>query len=105
MKRLSLNDFSIHELQIIKRERDILAGCVRDILVESFGEEFFEITWSVGWVPSAGKYPWFIRCGEWRAEFRVPGRSAEEACRRFQANLQKVRFNLDQCRLNQENGE
>ena len=87
--------------ELILKELDILRTCVRDILCEAFSEEFFEIVWSVGHRP-AERYCWFVRCGDYEHEFWVPGRSAEEACRRFQENLGKVRFQLDQCRLNRE---
>ncbi len=90
---------------IIDREMEILHGCVRDILTEEFGEAFHEeMAWSVHYV-SGQRWCWLVRCGEYRADFWVPGRSAEEACRRFQEQLGKVRFNLEQCRLNQANGE
>ncbi len=89
---------------IIDREMEILHGCVRDILTEEFDESFHEeVAWSVRYVPGE-RYSWHVRCGEYCSEFIVPGRSAEEACRRFQEHLGKVRFNLIQCRINQQDG-
>jgi hypothetical protein len=91
--------------EVIDREMEILHGCVRDILTEEFGESFHEeMAWSVSYWRGE-RYCWAVRCGEYRAEFWSPGKSAEEACRRFQAKLGTVRFNRDQCRINRANGE
>jgi hypothetical protein len=90
--------------EVINREMEILHGCVRDVLTEEFGEPFHEeIAWSVVYWSERG-WPWCIRCGGYGAEFWCPGRSAEEACQRFQTMLNRVRFNRDQVRLNQQDG-
>lgn len=81
--------------QMKRRELELLQVCVRDILREEFGERFFDIIWSVSYYHGE-RYPWIVRSGAYDTELWVPGRSAEEACRRFQGELGSVRRGLEQ---------